>query len=106
VCGAFRQATGILAENRPFSEPRLELIAKTPALRERDLAKAASMAEALGGALKERGVAARLADLAAQAGWAAFHQAVDAWIDEPGSSLDAQLAGAFDNLRVLFAAAG
>ncbi|MGW7486991.1 hypothetical protein [Streptomyces sp. NPDC054786] len=39
---AFRKAGRILEDNRPFSEPRLAVIAKTPALRERDLAKAAS----------------------------------------------------------------
>ncbi len=36
---AFRIAGRILEENRPFSEPRLAIIAVTPALRERDLAK-------------------------------------------------------------------
>ncbi|AQW47021.1 TetR family transcriptional regulator [Streptomyces violaceusniger] len=103
---AFREAGRILEENRPFSEPRLEVIAKTPALRERELAKAASLTEAVAEALRQRGVADRLAGLAAQTGWAAFHQAAGAWIDDPSQSLDAHLSRAFDDLRALSATSG
>ncbi|WP_030240249.1 TetR family transcriptional regulator [Streptomyces sp. NRRL S-350] len=98
---AFRKVERILEGNRPFAEPRLEVIAVTPALRERDLAKAASLADAMAGALRQRGVADRLAGLAAQSGWAAFHHAVHAWIDDPSQSLDAHLRQAFDDLRAL-----
>ncbi|MEU5092016.1 TetR family transcriptional regulator [Streptomyces sp. NPDC021356] len=100
---AFRTAGRILEENRPFSEPRLAVIAVTPALRERDLAKAASLTDALAEALRQRGVAGRLAGLAAQTGWAAFHHAAQAWIDDPAQSLDAHLLRAFDDLRALSA---
>ncbi|MEU1948773.1 MULTISPECIES: TetR family transcriptional regulator [unclassified Streptomyces] len=103
---AFREAGRILEENRPFSEPRLEVIAKTPALRERELAKAASLTEAVAEALRQRGVADRLAGLAAQTGWAAFHQAAGAWIDDPSQNLDAHLSRAFDDLRALSATSG
>nr|BFD87516.1 TetR family transcriptional regulator [Streptomyces sp. Xyl84] len=102
---AFRKAGRILEENRPFSEPRLAIIAVTPALRERDLAKAASLTEAVAEALRGRGVPDRLAGLAAQAGWAAFHHAAQAWIDDPSRSLDAHLRQAFDDLRALSATA-
>ncbi|GAA2425145.1 TetR family transcriptional regulator [Streptomyces glaucus] len=98
---AFRKAGRILEENRPFSEPRLAIIAVTPALRERDLAKAASLTEAVAEALRQRGVADRLAGLAAHTGWAAFHHAAQAWIDDPSQSLDAHLLQAFDDLRTL-----
>ncbi|MFI6038131.1 TetR family transcriptional regulator [Streptomyces sp. NPDC051315] len=98
---AFRKAGRILEENRPFSEPRLAIIAVTPALRERDLAKAASLTEAVAEALRQRGVADRLAGLAARTGWAAFHHAAQAWIDDPSQSLDAHLLQAFDDLRTL-----
>ncbi len=47
----------------------------TPALRERDLAKAAALTEAVAEALRQRYVPDRLAGLAAQTGWAAFHHA-------------------------------
>ncbi|WP_326807233.1 TetR/AcrR family transcriptional regulator [Streptomyces sp. NBC_01775] len=102
---AFREAGRILEENRPFSEPRLEVIAKTPALRERELAKAASLTEAVAEALRQRDVADRLADLAARTGWAAFHQAAQAWIEDPSQSLAAHLSRAFDDLRALSATA-
>jgi AcrR family transcriptional regulator len=98
---AFRKAGRILEDNRPFSEPRLKVIAETPALRERELAKAASLTEAVAEALRQRGVADRLAGLAAHAGWAAFHHAAQAWIDDPSQSLDAHLSRAFDDLRAL-----
>ncbi|GAB2830091.1 TetR family transcriptional regulator [Actinoallomurus bryophytorum] len=101
---AFRKAGRILEENRPFSEPRLEVIAVTPALRERELAKAASLTEALTQALRQRDVDDRLAGLAAQTGWAVFHQAVQAWIDDPSHSLDAHLSRTFEDLRTLSAA--
>ncbi|GGR91274.1 MULTISPECIES: TetR family transcriptional regulator [Streptomyces] len=100
---AFRRAGRILEDNRPFSEPRLKIIAVTPALRERDLAKAASLTEALAEALRQRGVPGRLAGLAAHTGWAAFHQAAQAWIDDPAQNLDAHLVRAFDDLRALSA---
>ncbi|GHF20065.1 TetR family transcriptional regulator [Streptomyces spiralis] len=105
LLSAFRKAGRILEENRPFSEPRLAIIAVTPALRERDLAKAASLTEAVAQALRQRGVADRLAGLAAQTGWAAFHHAAQDWIDDPSQSLDAHLLRAFDDLRTLSATA-
>ncbi len=98
---AFRKVEQILEGNRPFAEPRLELIAATPALRERDLAKAASLADAVAGALRQRGVADRPAGLAAQSGWAAFHHAAQDWIEDPSQCLDAHLLQAFDDLRAL-----
>jgi AcrR family transcriptional regulator len=99
---AFREAERILERNRPFAEPRLRVIAMTPALRERDLAKAASLSDAVAEALRQRGVADRLAGLAAVTGWAAFHQAAQAWIDDPSQSLYAHLLRVFDDLRALY----
>ncbi|MFF0862159.1 TetR family transcriptional regulator [Nonomuraea sp. NPDC003560] len=98
---AFRKVEHLLEDNRPFAEPRLQVIAATPALRERDLAKAASIAEAVAEALRQRGVADRSARLAAQIGWATFHQAAQAWIDDSSQSLDAHLLQAFSDLRAL-----
>jgi AcrR family transcriptional regulator len=98
---AFRKAGRILEDNRSFSAPRMEVIAVTPALRERELAKAASITDAVAQALRQRDVPDRLAGLAAQTGWAAFHQAARAWTDDPSQSLDAHLLQAFDDLRAL-----
>ena len=102
---ACRKATGRLEENRPFNEPRLQVIAVTPALRERDLAKQASMTDALAEALRKRDVPGQLAALAAQAGWAAFHQAAGAWIAAPSTSLETHLHQAFEALHSLCAPA-
>jgi AcrR family transcriptional regulator len=100
---AFRRAGRILEDNRAFSEPRVEVIAATPALRERELAKAASLTDAVAEALCRRDFCGRMACLAAQTGWAAFHQAAQAWIDDPSQSLDAYLSQAFADLRALSA---
>jgi AcrR family transcriptional regulator len=102
---AFRQAATILEDNRQFAEPRLALIAVTPTLRERDLAKGAAMAAAIAEGLRRRGVDDRLADLTAHTGWAAFHHAAQDWIDDPGAELVAHVKRAFDDLRVLFTSA-
>ncbi|WP_194899430.1 TetR/AcrR family transcriptional regulator [Catenulispora pinisilvae] len=103
---AFRRAGLILEENRSFSEPRLEIIAGTPTLRERELAKNASLTQALAQALRQRGISDQVADLAAQSGWATFHHALESWIEDPSQSVDEHLAQAFDGLRVLSATAG
>lgn len=102
---AFRTAGRILEENRPFTEPRLAIIAVTPALRERDMAKAASLVDALTEALRRRGVPGRLAGLAAQTGWGTFHHAAQAWIDDPSQDLETHLQRAFADLRALSGAA-
>ena len=98
---AFRKAGRILEDNRPFSEPRLEIIAATPALRERELTKAAWLTDALAESLRNRGVPDRLATLAAPTGWATFHHAAQAWIDDPSKSLATHLDRSFADLRTL-----
>ncbi|MFR0357284.1 hypothetical protein [Streptomyces sediminimaris] len=74
-----------------------------PAPLVRDLAKTASLTDAAATALRRRGVADRLAGLAARTGWAAFHEAAQAWIDDPAQSLDAHFLQAFEDLRGLSA---
>jgi hypothetical protein len=101
---AFREAAQILEDNRSFSEPRLALIAATPTLRERDLAKGAAMALSVAEALRRRGVDDRLADLAAHTGWATFHHAAQNWIDDPTPGLQTHLTRAFADLNTLFRA--
>ena len=101
---AFRKAARVLEDNRSFREPRLAVIAATPTLRERELAKAAMLTDAVAEALRHRGVADRPATLAAQIGWAAFHHAAQAWLDDPAQSLDEQLSRSFADLRALTAA--
>ena len=94
----FQSIQPLLEENRPFTEPRLQIIARTPALQERADAKAASVTALLAAALQARGVERNLATLAAQAGMAAFGYAASAWRERPASGLSAHLAQAFDTL--------
>ncbi|MEU4432890.1 TetR family transcriptional regulator [Nocardia rhamnosiphila] len=100
---AFRECARNLENNRPFAEPRWKVIAATPALRERELAKHAWLTDAVAEALRRRGVGAGPAGLAARTGWAAYQHAVQTWIDNPADSLDAHLSQAFDDLRALSA---
>jgi AcrR family transcriptional regulator len=101
LLGAFRRAGRILEANRPYSEPRLAVIAATPALRERELAKSAYLIAAIAEALRQRGITAHLAGLAAETGWATYHHAVEAWIADPADDLDTHLSRAFTDLRAL-----
>ena len=95
---AFRSVERILEDNHPFSVPRQQVIAETPALQERELAKEAALTEDLVVALCRRGVDERKATLAAQTGWAAFHYAVVSWFADPSRPLAAHLDTAFDEL--------
>ncbi len=98
---AFRSVEPLLERNRPFSEPREEIISHTPALQERVLTKTANLIGALSAALRRRGFDDGLATLAAQVGVAALGHAVKAWFDDPSPGLDAHLRRAFDTLRHL-----
>ena len=98
---AFRSVRPLLEDNRPFSVPRHQVISSTPALRERELAKTAALAEALAGALRARGVADLQAVLAAWTGVAAFVHATIAWLDDPEPPLGEQLDLAWGALKAL-----
>ncbi len=92
---AFRSVEQALEDNRPFSVPRQQVIASTPALQERELAKSAALIEDMALALCRRGVDEHLATLAAQTGMAVFHHAVAAWFADPSCRLGAYLDKAF-----------
>ena len=98
---AFQAVSAIYEDNRSFSEPRQAIIAATPALRERELTKIASMIAVLASALEQRGVDAKLSTLAAQVGMAAFNYALTAWLDDASSGLGAHLDRAFNQLFLL-----
>lgn len=76
---AFRSIEQLVEENRPFSEPRQRIIAATPALQERELAKIASLTASLSLALETRGIDQRAASLAAKVGMAARLYQVSGW---------------------------
>lgn len=100
---AFRSVVALLEDNRPFSKPRHEIISRTPALDEREMAKTAALADALASALKARGVADLQAVLAARTGMAAFVHATVSWLDDPGLGLGERLDLAFHGLKALLA---
>ncbi len=101
LLGAFRRVAPVIEANRPFGKPRHEVISKTPALREREIAKVAALSEALAAALRGRGVPDVRAGLAAHAGMGAFVQATLAWLDDPAGGLEARLDVAFGELRAV-----
>jgi AcrR family transcriptional regulator len=66
-----------------FARRRHALIRAYAELRERELAKLASLASATAAALRRRGVAEPAASLAAEAGVAAFKVGFERWVDDP-----------------------
>lgn len=98
---AFHAVERIFEDNRPFFEPRHAVIAATPALRERELTKMATLTALLASALGQRGLDTKLSTLAAQAGMAAFNYAATAWLDDPTFSFGTHLDRAFNQLSLL-----
>jgi AcrR family transcriptional regulator len=99
----FRSMETLFEANRPFTGPAQEVIARAPALRERQLAKTAATTAALAAALQRRGVEANLASLAAGTGMAVFGFAARAWFEDPAVSLGTHLERAFAALNGLSA---
>ena len=98
---AFRAVEPLFIENRALSEPRRRIIAKSPALQERQSGKVKALVAALALALCERGVPAHQADLAAQMGMAALNHAFATWIDEGSGDLGDQILRAFREVHGL-----
>jgi len=71
-------------EIRDRARHRQAIIAANPELRERELIKLASLATAMAGALRERGVPEPAASLAAEAGMAVFRIAFERWVSDAG----------------------
>ena len=98
---AFRSVEHMFIENRPFSEPRQQVIASSPALQERAMAKTRSVTAALASTLCERGVPYRTANLAAQMGMATLSHGVAKWFDDDASDLGDCILRAFHEVRDL-----
>jgi hypothetical protein len=69
----------LLEQRRDFARQRQSVIAANAELQERELIKLASLASALAGALRGRGVEEPAASLTAEAGVAAFRIAFERW---------------------------
>jgi AcrR family transcriptional regulator len=102
---ALQAASALLQERRDSVRRRQAVIVASAELRERELIKLASLAAALAGALRERGVSEPAASLAAEAGIAVFKIAFERWIDEaePAPDLSGLIAAGLDDLHVLTA---
>jgi AcrR family transcriptional regulator len=81
VAAGLETVGALLQERREFARQRQSVIAVNPELQERELIKLASLASAVAGTLRRRGVTEPAASLAAEAGIAAFKIAFERWVD-------------------------
>lgn len=87
VVAALAAVGDLFDGRRERSRQRQAIIDANPVLQERELIKLASLASALAGALRERGVPAPAATLMGQSGIAVFRVAFERWVsdtDPPG----------------------
>ncbi|MGH9055990.1 MAG: TetR family transcriptional regulator [Acidimicrobiales bacterium] len=91
-------------ERREFARRRHAVIAANPELRERELIKLQTIASALAGTLRQRGVDDTSATLAAEAGMAVFRVAFDRWVaDSTHQDLPDVIEASLDELRAVTA---
>ena len=98
---AFSAVLPIIEGNRPLLGPRAKVIAATPQLRERELAKVEALNHAMADALRERGLSESLALLAAKIGTAAFERAAREWRAHPSRDPRELLAESFAEVHAL-----
>jgi AcrR family transcriptional regulator len=98
---AFNSFRPELESRRDYAKPRQDLIAITPSLQERELAKIAALAESLAEALEARGVPKLDAALASQIGMAAFANATVEWLNDESTALDIRFAQTLGAIRRL-----
>jgi AcrR family transcriptional regulator len=104
VGGALEAAGALIQKRGEWSKQRQAVIAANPELRERELIKLASLAEALAEALKGRGVKEPSATLTAEAGVAAFKVAFTKWVEQPTKrTLPRLIRQSLDDLRTITA---
>lgn len=101
VVSAFKSLASMFEENLPFAEPGQAVIARTPALQERQLAKTAAITRTIAEALQRRGVEPAIASLAAAAGMAVTAHGLQTWVCDPSSPLVAHFDNAFQTLNGL-----
>ncbi|WP_067467008.1 TetR family transcriptional regulator [Nocardia amamiensis] len=102
TAAAVEAVGAVLEERREFSRQRQAVIDANTELRERELIKLASLAAAVAGALRERGVAEPAAHLAAETGIAVFRVAVRRWHDEANAKeLPRLVRESFDDLAAV-----
>jgi AcrR family transcriptional regulator len=96
------ETIGSVLDDREYSRRRQTVIVANAELRERELIKLASIAAAIAGALRARGVEDSAAVLASEAGIAVFRVAFERWIDEKETRELAEIIRAsLDELRAI-----
>lgn len=80
VALAIEAAAARLQERRDYARKRNAVIVANAELRERELIKLASLAGAIAGELRQRGVTEPAASLTAETGIAVFKVAFDTWV--------------------------
>jgi AcrR family transcriptional regulator len=104
VATALEAAGALLQERRESARQRQTVIAANAELQERELIKLASLAAALTGALRRRGVTDPAASLAAEAGIAVFKIAFARWISEASQpDLPRLIRDSLDELKAVTA---
>jgi AcrR family transcriptional regulator len=104
IAAALQAAGAVLQGRREYALQRQAVIAANAELREREVIKLASLASALAGALRRRGVPDPAAGLAAEAGIAVFRIAFERWVSEPGQpDLPQLIAESMDELKAVTA---
>jgi AcrR family transcriptional regulator len=104
VAGALQAAGAVLQERRESARQRQTVIDANAELQARELIKLASLAAAIAGALRHRGLGEPTASLTAEAGIAVFKIAFERWIRQPGQADLPQLIWeSLDELRVVTA---
>ena len=98
---SFHAITPLLEANRSFAEPRQQIVERTPALAERELAKIAALTGTLAQTLRKRGVNDPAAIVAAHAAMGVFVQATVAWLADHEPGLDTHLSRATAALKGL-----
>ncbi|PQP42104.1 TetR/AcrR family transcriptional regulator [Mycolicibacterium austroafricanum] len=104
VAAALTAAGSALDGRGDRARQRQAVIDANPGLRERELIKLATLADTLAEALRQRGVEAPAARLAADVGLAVFRVAFERWVQSPGGApLPTLIAAAFADLRRIVA---
>jgi AcrR family transcriptional regulator len=101
---ALAAAGNLLNGRRAFALQRQRIIEASEELRERELIKLASLATAIGAALRERGVDGPTASLTGEVAVAIFKTAFERWVSAPeGSDLVHVIDDSLEQLRAVTA---
>jgi AcrR family transcriptional regulator len=101
VVWAFKSLAPMFEENLPFAKPVQAVVAQTPALQERQLAKTASVTRTITEALRRRQIEPALAGLAAVTGMAVTGHGLQTWVQDPSLPLVEHFENAFRALKGL-----